>query len=210
MYQPEIFRETDAAVIDAFLHANPFAILVTTQDGVPQADHLPFLYDAESKILRAHVARANPLWRVRDAATPALVIFSGGDHYVTPNWYPTKQKTHRVVPTWNYEAAHVYGRLAARDDEDFKRALIEALTRRHEEGRAAPWKVADAPQDFIDAQLQAIVGVELAIERIEMKRKLSQNRTPDDFGGVVAGLDAEDDAGRAMARRMERLSRPPE
>jgi transcriptional regulator len=205
MYAPEIFRERDEAIVAEFLRANPLGALVTVQDGVPQADHIPFLYDPAQRRLRAHVARANPLWRAHDARISALVIFSGGAHYVMPSWYATKRETGRVVPTWNYEVAHIYGPLRAHDDPAFTRALIEDLTRKHEADRAAPWAVSDAPEEFVEQQLRAIVGVEIAVERIEMKRKLSQNRTPADIEGVIAGLGAEGDAGTAMAQRMAAL-----
>ncbi len=194
MYLPEIFRETDFDEIATLVERHSLASLVTLQAGEIVADHIPFLLDAEGKTLRAHVARANPLWRAFDPSVDALAIFSGVDHYVTPSWYATKRETGKVVPTWNYEVVHVYGRLRAIDDAEWTRALLRDLTARHEAGRSKPWAVEDAPADFIDAQLTAIVGIEIAVSRIEAKRKLSQNRNAADRAGVIAGLLAEGDA----------------
>lgn len=203
MYLTEIFRETEFAEIASLVERHPLATLVTLQAGEIVADHIPFLLDAEGKTLRAHVARANPLWRAFDPSVDALAIFSGVEHYVTPSWYATKRGTGKVVPTWNYEVVHVYGRLRAIDEADWTRALLRDLTARHEARRSKPWAVEDAPADFIDAQSKAIVGIEIAVSRIEAKRKLSQNRNSADRAGVIAGLLAEGDAGAEdMAKAM--------
>ncbi|QGM46358.1 FMN-binding negative transcriptional regulator [Methylocystis heyeri] len=203
MYLPENFREQDAATIAAIIGNNPLGALVTVQNGALVADHIPFLLDSGRNRLLAHVARANPLWRLADRSQDALAIFQGGDRYVTPSWYPSKRRTGRVAPTWNYEVVHVYGRLVAHDDELAARETIEKLTREHEERRPAPWAVGDAPEDYVSKLLKAIVAIEIDITRIEAKRKLSQNRSAEDREGVIAGLEEEDnDAARDMARRM--------
>lgn len=203
MYLPEDFREKNAATIAAIIGLNPLGALVTLQNGALVADHIPFLFDSEGNRLLAHVARANPLWTLADRSRDALVIFQGVDRYVTPSWYPSKNRTGRVVPTWNYEVVHVYGRLVAHDDDEAAREVVERLTRAHEERRPAPWAVGDAPEDYVSKLLKAIVAIEIDIARIEAKRKLSQNRTTEDRQGVIAGLEEEDDdAAREMARRM--------
>jgi transcriptional regulator len=203
MYVPEDFREQDAATIAAIIGLNPLGALVTVQNGALVADHIPFLFDNARNRLLAHVARANPLWRLADRSQDALVIFQGGDRYVTPSWYPSKSRTGKVAPTWNYEVVHVYGRLVAHDDELSAREVVEKLTREHEERRPAPWAVGDAPEDYVSRLLKAIVAIHIDITRIEAKRKLSQNRSPEDRAGVIAGLDEENnDAAREMARRM--------
>lgn len=209
MYSPELFQETDVEIISGLIARHPLATLVTLRGGAIVADHIPFLFDAESKTLRAHVARANPLWRAFDPTADALAIFSGAEHYVTPSWYATKRETGKVVPTWNYEVVHVHGRLRAIDDADWTRALLRDLTTRHEAERSEPWAVEDAPADFVETQLKAIVGIEIAVSRIEGKRKLSQNRNVADRAGVIAGLEAEGDAGaEEVAKAMSSLEKP--
>jgi transcriptional regulator len=208
MYLPDLFHEQHFETIAALIDAHPLGALTRIVNGVIVADHIPFLFDAEANVLRAHVARANPLWRDFDPASEALAIFTGLDHYVTPSWYATKRETGKVVPTWNYEAVHVYGRLRAIEDANWIRALLRDLTARHESARPAPWALEDAPDAFIDAIMTAIVGIELSITRIEAKRKLSQNRNAADRAGVIAGLEAEggEAAGR-MAKAIEALDR---
>jgi transcriptional regulator len=151
-------------------------------------------------VLLGHLARNNPQWR----ATPvgeAMVILRGGDAYVTPQWYAAKAEHGRVVPTWNYVTAHVYGQLVVHDDVDWLREHVTQLTDRHELPRAEPWQVGDAPATFVEGQLRAIVGLELRISRIEAKAKLSQNRSAADVDGVVAGY--RDDGDVALAELVE-------
>jgi transcriptional regulator len=135
------------------------------------------------------LARANLHW-TRAGGAVGLAIFQGADAYVSPSWYPSKKQHGRVVPTWNYEAAHIHGRLTWRHEADWLLAQVSALSDHHEASRAAPWAVSDAPEDYIRKLTGAIVGVELTIERVEVTRKLSQNRTPADRSGVAAGLAA--------------------
>jgi transcriptional regulator len=204
MYLPDAFREEDLVKIAALIRAHPLAALVALQEGELAADHLPFLFDAEKRLLRAHVARANPLWRRAAQGGAALAIFGGSEHYVTPSWYPSKRRTGKVAPTWNYEVVHVHGRLRVMDDAATALDIVEALTREHEEKRAAPWAVSDAPEDYVAMRIKAIVAIELEITRIEAKRKLSQNQSAEDRAGVVSGLREEGSAAAAeMARRME-------
>lgn len=167
-------------------------LIVATSEGLV-ANFLPFVFDPQPGALGAllgHVARANDLWR-REFLGEALVIAHGPDAYVSPSWYESKLEHGRVVPTWNYLTAHVYGELVVHDEATWKEALVRRLTQQHESSRAEPWSVEDAPRDFIDAQLRAIVGIELRISRIEAKAKWSQNRSENDRRGVERGLLAD-------------------
>jgi transcriptional regulator len=192
MYLPNSFAERDLPTLHAFIEAHPLATLVTNSTNGLFATHLPLVLDrtrGPNGTLFGHVARANPHSRyVREGAAEALVIFTGPDAYVTPEWYRTKQATGRVVPTWNYIAVHAYGALQMHDDPSFLRPHLEALTRQHEGGRPKPWQISDAPADYIEQQLKAIVGMELEIKRLEGKWKMSQNRAPADIDGVIHGL----------------------
>jgi len=197
MYVPSAFAPTDDAV-EALLLRHRAADMVTAGPDGLTATMLPFLYDAERRTLRGHLARNNDHWRTADGAV-ALVIVRGPDAYVSPSWYATKAEHGRVVPTWNYVTAHVHGVLTVHDDPAWVADLVRELTDRHEAGRQAPWSVDDAPAKFVAGQLRAIVGVELVIERIEAKFKLSQNRPAADVDGVIAGLRAVGDRGSAEA-----------
>jgi transcriptional regulator len=164
------------------------------------ATHLPFHLDGDRLI--GHVARANVHWR--SAPCDALVVMTGAEAYVSPNWYPSKHATGRAVPTWNYEAVHVRGRLTVFEDAGRLEAVVARLSDRHEAAQAHPWSLADAPRDYIDAMLRAIVGVEIAIASVHARRKLSQNKSAADHAGVVAGLSASEDArDRAVADAMK-------
>jgi transcriptional regulator len=203
MYLPPLFRNDDLASQHEVMRRHPFAMLVTRSGDSLVADHIPILIDAqrgEKGTLRAHVARANPLWRTHPKEAEALVVFNGADHYITPSWYATKRETGKVVPTWNYVAVHASGPLIVHDDPDWLRQQIEELTQRQEGERDAPWAVGDAPTDFVASQIKMIVGIEIPIVKIEAKWKVSQNRPAADRTGVVEGLKTEgDDASLAMA-----------
>jgi transcriptional regulator len=194
MYLPKSFEQHDVGTLQQFVHAHPFGALVTMTSGGLDGNHLPFLIDTESGpygTLRGHVARANPIWRgCRDGAD-ALVIFQGPDSFISPSWYPTKRETGSVVPTWNYIVVHAHGRVRAIEDAEWLRAHVEALTNRHERAREVPWAVSDAPEDYIQKMLGAIVGLEMPISRLTGKWKLSQNRSEGDRVGVVDGLMRE-------------------
>ena len=188
MYVPPHFRIEDRAEQFALIRARPFGLLVTNGPGGLMANPVPFQLDEKAGVLRAHLARANPQWREADGAREALVVFQDVDAYVTPGWYATKRENGKVVPTWNYSAVHVYGALRAIDDREWLRGLVGELTDHHEGPRSAPWKVEDAPSDYIDVMLRGIVGIEVEIARMEGKAKLSQNRSDRDRAGVIAGL----------------------
>lgn len=204
VYVPH-FNRMDEADVPAFLDAVATAELVTTgPDGYPIATLMPFVRDGDRLLM--HMARANPHWQSIAPGTPALAVVAGPQAYVSPSWYPTKQEHGRVVPTWNYSAVHLTGRVTAHQDEAWLRDLVERLTDRHEHHRPERWSVDDAPAEYVRKQLRAIVGVELQVERVEAKAKLSQNRSDADRAGVVGGLEAERSAGAtevaaAMRRR---------
>ena len=187
----------------ALMRAHPLASLVTCIEGAIEANHLPLLVDpspAPLGTLRGHVARANPLWRQLQAGREALAIFQGPQAYVTPSWYPSKQESGQVVPTWNYAVVHAYGPLVVHDDRDWVRDLVTRLTVQQESGLPQPWGIHDAPADYIERMLSAIVGIELPLVRLEGKWKVSQNRNDADRAGVVAGFSAQTDPGlQAMA-----------
>lgn len=166
------------------------------------ANLVPFIVDAEASergTLRAHVSRANPQWRELAAVAECLVVFQGPQAYITPSWYETKRETGKVVPTWNYATVHAWGAPRVIEDEAWLRAQIDALTKQQERARREPWHVADAPDDFVAAQVRGIVGIEIPIARIEGKWKVSQNRPEADRAGVVEGLRAQGETSAAMA-----------
>ena len=191
MYLPSLFEETRIEVLAGLIHEHPLATLITQNDAGLVANHIPIEFDpapAPFGILRGHVARANPVWRETVAGSEVLLVFQGPSAYVTPAWYATKKQTGKVVPTWNYAVVHARGPLVVRDDPVWLRAFLEKLTDRHESGRTAPWKVGDAPEDFIRSQLRAIVGIEIPLTGLSGKWKMSQNRPPADREGVIRGL----------------------
>ena len=203
MYLPKHFEETRVEVLHGLVRAHPLGALVTLGAGGLEANHIPFEIDPDPApfgTLRGHVARANPVWRELSRGADALAIFQGAATYVSPSWYPAKQEGGKVVPTWNYAVVHAYGPLRAVDDPAWLRAFVERLTNRHESGRTAPWHVTDAPADYVDKMVTAIVGIELPVTRLLGKWKTSQNRPARDRAGVVAGLEQDGgDAARAMA-----------
>jgi transcriptional regulator len=202
MYQPPHFREDRLDVQHRLILTHPLGLLITAGTGGLQANHIPFLVDAaasERGTLRAHLARANPQIAELANVGECLVVFQGPQQYISPSLYPTKQETGKVVPTWNYITVHAWGRPQVMDDAAWLRKQIDDLTRHNEEPRAAPWKVSDAPEPFVAAQVKGIVGVEIPIARIEGKWKVSQNRPVIDQAGVVAGLQSDGGDAAIMA-----------
>jgi transcriptional regulator len=193
----------DAAVRDLLMHSGAADLVTATADGL-LATMLPFIHDPDAGkhgALLGHVARNNDHWR-REVLGEALVIVRGPDAYVSPGWYASKADHGRVVPTWNYVTAHVYGELVVHDDPVWVEDLVRRLTAKHEASLPHPWHVDDAPARFVAGQLRAIVGVELRISRVEGKAKLSQNRSEADVAGVVAGLEGRGDDASAAAVRV--------
>src|SRR5258708_37352692 len=206
MYVPAHFAVDEAATRE-LLARHGAADLVTLTDEGLVATMLPFAYvppgedgedgeDGELGALHGHVARSNPQWKL-PARGEALAIVRGPDAYISPAFYASKAEHGRVVPTWNYVTAHVYGELIVHDDAAWTESVVRRLTAKHEAGNSRPWSVDDAPRAFIEGQLHAIVGVELLITRIEAKAKLSQNRPVADVAGVIAGLRERGDDGSA-------------
>jgi transcriptional regulator len=200
-----LYAENRPEAMHRFIREHAFGMLVTqTAEGL-EAIHIPFVLEAERGergVLLAHVARANPIWRqVRDGQD-VLVVFRGVHGYISPNWYESKAQTHRHVPTWNYEAVHAHGRISVHDDEKFVRGMVAKLTREQEAAMPQPWKMSDAPFDYLAEQLAHIVGLEVELTHLEGKRKLSQNRERRDFDSTVAALRArgEHELADAMLR----------
>lgn len=200
MYIPEHFREPQIEVLRAFVERHSFGTLVAvTSEGIT-ANHIPMQLLAGPDglgVLRGHIARANPLWRLLESGASVLAIFLGPDHYVSPSWYPSKHEHGKAVPTWNYATVHVRGTIRFIDDPVWLRALVESLTDEHERHNVHPWKVTDAPADYIAGMVRAIVGFEILVSAIEGKFKASQNRSAADRAGVAealrtAGLPADE------------------
>lgn len=193
MYLPAHFAETRPEELHRVIREHPLGMLVTPGEAGMDADHIPFELDPGAGahgVLTAHVARANPLWQRCPTGTQVMVVFRGVQAYISPSWYPSKHEAHRQVPTWNYEAVHVHGTLTVRDDERFVRGLVARLTRRHEAAEPQPWKMGDAPPDYIDSMLRNIVGIEIAVTTMTGKSKLSQNKEERDRLGAADALAA--------------------
>jgi transcriptional regulator len=206
LYTPSAFREDDVEAMHAHIAATGLACLVTVGAAGPLVSHVPLRLDRQAGpfgTLSGHLARANPQLEASDLSKPALAVFLLADAYVSPSWYASKAEHGRVVPTWNYSVVHARGTLELFDDREALMAQVAALTDRHEARFDAPWQASDAPADYLERQLRAIVGVQLRIEALEGKAKLSQNQKPADYAGVVAGLGAsESEADRTVAAMM--------
>ena len=199
MYIPEHFLIKNLEVIHQIIQTNPLGALVTmTPEGL-DANHIPFELDAGRGVLTAHVARANSVWQQCKDGAEVLVIFRGNESYISPNWYPSKHEMHRQVPTWNYEVVHVHGQLTVQDQEKFVRGVVGRLTRKHEATEPKPWKMGDSAPEYIDGMLKAIVGIEIAITRLEGKAKLSQNRETRDRLNAAEVLLTQGAVGLAQA-----------
>lgn len=207
MYIPKHFEQPSIETMHELMRARPLATLVTLASGGLEANHIPlYLMDAPTPFgtLRGHVARANPLWRDFEKEFEVLAIFQGPDAYITPSWYATKQETGKVAPTWNYAVVHAYGTLRAIDDAGWVREHLETLTDHHEANFPKPWAVSDAPGEFIEEAIKAIVGVEIAITRLSGKWKASQNQPAQNRAGVIEGLRVRAEGGTAeMAALIE-------
>jgi transcriptional regulator len=207
MYQPPHFREDRIEVQHGLIRSHPLGLLITAGPGGLQANAIPFLVysDLAAKdfaphgTLRAHMARGNPQWRELAAAGECLVVFQGPQQYITPSWYPTKQEHGKVVPTWNYVTVHAWGAPQVIEDSGWLRRQIEDLTNLNEGALPKPWKVDDAPEQYLASQMKGIIGIEIPIARIEGKWKVSQNRPEVDRAGVVAGLREGGEPSAVMA-----------
>ncbi|MGE6105629.1 FMN-binding negative transcriptional regulator [Aeromonas veronii] len=193
MYLPPHFATDDPEALHQLMRAHPLGALITHGERGLDANHLPFELNAESGehgVLRAHVALNNPLWQEAKDGDEVLVIFKAADAYISPNWYPSKKAHHQQVPTWNYSVVHAHGRIQIRDDARFVRRLLANLTRHHEAGEPTPWKMADAPRDYLEAKVAAVVGIEIEITGLVGKFKLSQNKEAADRQEAAHALHA--------------------
>ncbi|HEY4381838.1 MAG TPA: FMN-binding negative transcriptional regulator [Acidobacteriaceae bacterium] len=208
MYIPKHFEETRVPVIHGLIDAHPLCSLVTMGRSGLFASHLPMVLERSETglgVLRGHLSRANSQWKEFSPEMEALAIFSGPDHYITPNWYAEKAETGKVVPTWNYAVVHAYGLLTIHESPDWLRAHLETLTNIHEAGSGTPWKVTDAPEEYVSVMMKGIVGLELAVTRLEGKWKASQNRSERDRQRVAEGLgELATESSRTMKALVER------
>lgn len=206
MYVPHHFATDDPDALIARLARRWAGVLITVgEDGAPVGTHMPILWDADKRVATGHVARANPQWK--QGPGKGLIVLGGPEAYVTPAWYPSKAEHGKTVPTWNYEAVHITGAVEWFDDPARLEAVVRDLSAFHEHDRAERWAIGDAPRPYIDAMLRGIVGVTLTAERVEAKRKLSQNKSEADFSGVERGLAATGDALSAEVSALMRATR---
>jgi transcriptional regulator len=204
MYIPPQFAENRPEVLHRIMREHPLGTLVRSEEAGLDADHIPFEFEPDTGplgTLKAHVARNNPLWQRCPTGTPVLVIFRGAQAYISPNWYPSKHETHRQVPTWNYEVVHAHGTLSIHDDERYVRALVARLTREHDAAEPRPWKMGEAPPDYIQMMLGNIVGIEVQVTSLVGKSKLSQNRELRDRRNAADTLAERGRDGLAQAMR---------
>ncbi len=199
MYLPKHFAQTDVAVMHALMRSNPLATLISHGPDGLNANHIPLQLDATAGpngTLRGHIARANPLSKASAVDGEILLIFQGPHSYISPSGYASKAEHGKVVPTWNYTAVHAYGELRLIDDADWLLARLEALTAEHESPLPQPWSVSDAPADYIDKMLGAMIGIEIPVSRLLGKWKVSQNQPPANQASLIAALQ---ETGNPMA-----------
>jgi|SRR5271170_1733613 len=208
MYIPRANQEDRIPVIHKLMEDQPFASLITMGTSGLFASHIPMVLEQDGTPLgrlKGHISRANQQWKEHSPSVEALAIFSGPQHYITPSWYPEKRETGKVVPTWNYVVVHAYGHLKVIGDSEWLMAHLESLVNIHEASFPAPWKIGDAPADYVASQVKGIVGLEMAIERLEGKWKVSQNRSERDRVGVAEGLaDLNTEESLAMKALVEK------
>jgi len=195
LYLPPIFKEHDRQKITDLVARYPLGLIISSDEGVPIASPLPFFFinDVDLPTLRSHMAKANPHWQQLALVDECLVVFQGENNYVTPSWYPSKDEHHRVVPTWNYEMVQMRGKPVLHESSEWLYGQVSHATNTLERDRTQPWQVTDAPEEFVDAQMQGIVGLEIFVTDIQGKWKMSQNKDSRDFEGVKRGLsDSED------------------
>jgi len=203
MYVPPHFEVSNPEILQDLIAHHPLGVLVTQSESGLNANHIPFELEANSStngILRAHVARNNPVWQLSANGDEVLVVFQADDAYISPNWYPSKHETHQQVPTWNYRVVHAYGKITICDDEKYVRALVGRLTKKHEASQPKPWKMSDAPRDYMEMMVKSIVGIEIEITQMIGKFKLSQNRENRDRlnAGKVLVEQGNEVLGKAM------------
>lgn len=203
MYGATHFEKSDSSVLHDLIRKHSLGIWTTWVDGELIVNHVPFLLDdtrGARGTLVGHVARGNPIWKNIGRGAPSVVVFQGPQTYITPSWYPSKHAHGKAVPTWNYAVVHAHGEPIAIEDKDWLLAHVSQLSDTHEAEQALPWRVADAPRDYVDKMLRAIVGIEIPIQALTGKWKVSQNKPAADKLGAIAGLTARaDTASKEMA-----------
>lgn len=208
MYQPSHFVENRPEVLHALVHSHPLSTLVTLSPQGLDANHIPLLLRVDASggaRLVGHVARANPVWRETDVSVPVLAIFQGPQHYISPGWYATKAEHGKVVPTWNYAVVHAKGLLTVHDDAAWVRSQMQQITAQQETPLPKPWAVEDAPRDYTDTMISAVVGIEIAVTSWTGKWKVSQNQPPANQATVRQALDGlGSDAALAMSALVKR------
>jgi len=208
LYTPSSFQQEDINECKKLIANSPLATVVALNDNQIQAHHLPLKWvetDSEEHLLEGHIAIANPLHKQVMSGSPVLVIFHGPDAYVSPSWYPSKAKNPKVVPTWNYMTVHVRGEINFIQDAAWKLGMLERITNKMESKVSESWKISDAPSDYIQKQLNGIIGIKVGVDSIEGKWKLSQNKSIEDRKGVIEGLSEEGDT--ELTLEMEKLNR---
>lgn len=203
MYVPAHFEEPSQEVLHGLIESHPLGILITNGKSGLDANHIPFDLDrtkGEYGTLYCHVARNNPVWQDIATGDEVLVVFRSADAYISPNWYPSKHEFHKQVPTWNYIVVHAHGRITVQDDERHVRRNVAKLTHRHEANQPVPWKMGDAPREFTDSMVKAIVALEIEITRLAGKAKLSQNKEQRDIRSAGEALieQGDEQVGKAM------------
>jgi transcriptional regulator len=203
MYVPPHFAESRIDVLHALIEKSAIGVLITNGKSGLDANHIPFELNRTQGahgVLHCHVARKNPVWQDIATGDEVLVVFRAADAYISPQWYPSKHESHKQVPTWNYQVVNAYGRVAVRDDERYVRGNVARLTRMHEASQPVPWKMTDAPEDYIETMLKGIVGLEIEITRLVGKVKLSQNKEVRDIrnAGETLKAQAHPEIGEAM------------
>ena len=196
MYVPSHFDETQLYILHDLIENNALGVLITNGKSGLDANHVPFDLNrsqGQHGVLHCHVARNNPVWQEVTTGDEVLVVFRAADAYISPQWYLSKHETHKQVPSWNYLVAHAYGRITVRDDEAYVRRNVSRLTRKHEASQPMPWKMSDAPKDYIDVMVKMIVGLEIEITRLVGKAKLSQNKEVRDIRSAGEALCAQGD-----------------
>lgn len=197
MYNPSPFKQQDDQQLKGFITQYPLATLVSINSSGLEANHIPlyFIEEAGKLLLRGHIAKANPLWKEAGDKSQVLIIFQGPQSYISPNWYPSKKEHGKVVPTWNYACVHLSGEISFISDNAWKLDMLNTLTNKSERHQAAPWKVADSPEGYIERLMAGIVGIEISLSSMQGKWKMSQNKSDSDHQGVVDGLSESDQAG---------------
>jgi transcriptional regulator len=202
MYLPKLFAQKDIGLLQAHIQQYPFGTLATAIGGIPQMNHLPFYFDIASNCLQAHIPKVNPLYAqvqawlkdpVNSQDLPVLIAFQGPDAYITPSWYPSKLEHGKVVPTWNYAVVHAKGRLKLQEDKDWLTHHLTNLTNQQEPRRNSTWEMTDAPVDYTDGMMRVLCGLEITVDELLGKYKVSQNREKQDQAGVLQHLEQSED-----------------